>query len=289
MDPTQLVKLAITFSILLLVFALGLRATFADATSLFRTLFVPPNRLLRAVFAMNVAVPVVATIVALLFELSLPVKVALLAMAVAPIPPLLPGKQLKLGGHSGYVFGLLVAVSLAAIVLVPLGVDLLGRLFDRDTRIGPGQVAQLVGMTILAPLLAGLVVRQLVPEVAAHAAPWVSRVGTILLVAGLVPILMKVAPAIPSLVGNGSVLAIAFVIVVAIAIGHVLGGPDPDERTTLAVASAMRHPGIALAIATQNFPQEPRGPAAILVYLLLAIVATTLYGAWRKRRAIHAG
>ncbi len=117
MEPAQLIRLALTASIPLLVFALGLRATFAETTTLFRELLRPPNRLLRALVAIYVIVPIATVALAILGDLSRPVKVALLAMAVAPIPPILPGKQLKFGGEKTYVFGLLVAVSLVAIVL----------------------------------------------------------------------------------------------------------------------------------------------------------------------------
>jgi len=284
MEPAHLIKLALTASVPLLVFALGARATFADTTTLFRELFRPPNRLLRALAAMYVVVPVAAVAIAMLGDLTRPVKVALLAMAVAPIPPILPGKQLKFGGDKGYVFGLLVAVSLVAIVLVPLGVDVLGRVFGRESHFPPIAVARLIGITILAPLVAGLAVRHAAPRWAASAAPWASRLGTILLVAGLLPVLVQVWPAIVSMVGDGSVAAIAALVGVAIAAGHGLGGPDADERTTLALASAMRHPGIAAAIASLNIPDEPRVPAAIILYLLVATVGTVLYGAWRGRR-----
>jgi BASS family bile acid:Na+ symporter len=284
MEPAQLIKLALTASIPLLVFALGLRATFAETTTLFRELFRPPNRLLRALVAIYVIVPVAAAALALLGDLSRPVKVALLAMAVAPIPPILPGKQLKFGGEKSYVFGLLVAVSLVAILLVPLGVDVLGRVFGRESRFSPIEVARLIGMTILAPLVVGLMLRHAAPRLAQATAPWASRAGTILLVGGLVPVLIKVWPTVAALVGDGSVLAIAALVVVAIVAGHAMGGPDPDERATLALASAMRHPGIAAAIASLNIPDEPRVPAAIILYLLVATVGTSLYGSWSKRR-----
>jgi BASS family bile acid:Na+ symporter len=74
-------------------------------------------------------------------------------------------------------------------------------------------------------------------------------------------------------------------VVTAIAAGHFLGGPDPDERTALAFATAMRHPGIAVAIAGLAVPEEPRVQAAILLYLLIAVVATSLYGLLHKRRS----
>jgi hypothetical protein len=46
----------------------------------------------------------------------------------------------------------------------------------------------------------------------------------------------------------------------------------------------MRHPGIAAAVASLNIPDEPRVPAAIVLYLLVATVGTSLYGVVRRRR-----
>lgn len=289
MDTAHLIKLALTGSILLLVFALGLRARLGDATSLFREFLQPPNRLLRALIAMYIIVPLVAVVLARLFDLSLPVRVAILAMAVAPIPPILPGKQLKFGGSSDYVFGLLVAVSIAAIVMVPLGVNVLGWLFGAEATFGPDEVAKLIGTTILLPLAAGLTVRHLAPAAARRLAPWASRLGNVLLLAALVPVLIKVSPAVFSLIGNGAILAIGAVVGTAIVAGHALGGTDADDRSTLAIASAMRHPGVALAIATLNVPEEPRIPAAIILYVLVAAVATTIYGAVRMKALTRSG
>ena len=283
MDAAQLIKLALSASVLLLVFALGLRATFGDATFLFRTLFQPPKRLLRAGVAMFLLVPLVAAVMAGAFDLPLPVKVALVAFAVSPIPPILPGKQLKFGGDERHVFGLLVAVSIASVVLVPLAVEILGWVFDRDTHIRAGQVARTIGLSVLAPLLAGLTVAHFAPGFAARIAPWVSRIGTVLLVASLVPVLVASWPKVASLAGSGALLAMLGLVVLSIAIGHVLGGPDPADRAVLGIASAMRHPGVALAIGTRNFPEEPLVPAAVLLYLLVAVVGTSIYGIVRRR------
>jgi BASS family bile acid:Na+ symporter len=87
-----------------------------------------------------------------------------------------------------------------------------------------------------------------------------------------------------SLIGSGAALSIAMVVVIAIAAGHWLGGPDPDERSTLALASAMRHPGIAMAIASLNVPQEPRVPAAVILYLLTAL--SPQHNPGRARRSV---
>lgn len=281
----QLIKLALTASILLLVCALGMRASLADATSLLRAAFRPPHRLLRALVAMFVLVPLVAVLAAKLLDLPLAIRTAIVAMAVAPIPPILPGKQLKFGGESRYVFGLLVAVSLVAILVVPLSVHVMGAVFDREAAFGIADVARLIGVTILTPLIVGLAVSSWAPRAAERLAPWVARVGTVLLVLALIPVLISAWPAVIALIGGGAAAAIGMVIVAAIAFGHLLGGPDPDERSTLAFASAMRHPGIAAAIASLSVPEEPRVQAAILLYLLIAVVVTSIYGALRGRQA----
>jgi BASS family bile acid:Na+ symporter len=90
-----------------------------------------------------------------------------------------------------------------------------------------------------------------------------------------------------SLVGDGTLLATAAVVVAGLLAGHWLGGPDPDDRTALAIASSMRHPGVALTIARLNFPEEPLVPAAVLLFLLMNVVVTLPYGLWRRR--VHAG
>jgi BASS family bile acid:Na+ symporter len=49
----------------------------------------------------------------------------------------------------------------------------------------------------------------------------------------------------------------------------------------------MRHPGVALAIARLNFPDETLVPAAVGLFLLVNLLVTLPYGAWRRRA--HAG
>jgi BASS family bile acid:Na+ symporter len=285
MDLIQLIKLIITASILLLVFALGLRATVEDVTYLFRR----PARFLRGFLAMGVIVPAVAAGLAALFDLYRAVEIALLALALSPVPPILPSKQFKLGGRSRYVFGLLVAASLTAIAVVPLALEVLGWLLRREVHVGAGVVARIVGVTVLLPMAAGLAVQRMAPSVAERIAPLAARVGNLLLLAGLVPILIAMGPAVWSLIGNGTVLAIAAVVVAGLLAGHWLGGPDPDDRTALAIASSMRHPGVALAIARVNFPDEKLVPAAVLLFILVNLIVTLPYGIWRRRaRAGHA-
>ncbi len=70
---------------------------------------------------------------------------------------------------------------------------------------------------------------------------------------------------------------------IGLAVGHWLGGPDPNDRTVLALAAASRHPGVALAISSANFPGDEAVLPALLLYLLAATVLAIPYVKWRKR------
>jgi BASS family bile acid:Na+ symporter len=86
-----------------------------------------------------------------------------------------------------------------------------------------------------------------------------------------------------SLIGDGTILVFLVIISVAIMTGHWMGGPDEHDRTALGIVAPMRHPGVALAIGKINFPDEKLLPAAVLLYALVAVIATTVYGKFRLR------
>jgi BASS family bile acid:Na+ symporter len=92
-------------------------------------------------------------------------------------------------------------------------------------------------------------------------------------------------PVIVSLIGNGTIVALAAFIVDGLITGHLLGGPGAEEPSVLALATAARHPGVALAIASENFPEQKLAPAAILLYLIVSAVLSIPYMIWRKWHA----
>jgi BASS family bile acid:Na+ symporter len=280
MDLEQFIMLAIKASIMLLVFGLGLHASPRDATFLFRH----PRLLARSLLSMNIIMPLFAVVVARMFDLHSAVEIAIVALALAPVPPILPSKQEKAGGAASYAIGLLVAAGLFAIVLVPAGVELMGKIFAQELHMTARAVAVIVLLTILAPLTAGLIVNRLAPAFAARIARPVSLFATALLVVAALPVIVAAWPAVISMIGNGTLLTLAIFAVVGLVVGHWLGGSDPDHRTVLALATATRHPAIALAIAGANFQQQRAVLAVVVLYLLVSTVAAFPYVAWRKRR-----
>lgn len=263
----------------LIVFAFGLKATWRDAASLFRR----PGPLLRSLFAMYVVMPLFAAGLAAAFPLTPAVKIALLLLSVSPVFPLLPRKLITLGARGSSVYGLFTAVSLLSVALVPLSASVWGRAIGVDTRVAPSAVASIVILTVLAPLGAGMAVRLWAPEGADRAEKPVFVLGAVLVLIGLIPILIESGGGMISLIGNGTLLSLAVFVAVGLATGHLLGGPDPDDRSGLALAAALRHPAVALAVARANFPDETLAPAAILLYLIIGALVVFPYMNWRKR------
>jgi bile acid:Na+ symporter, BASS family len=279
MTIEYLVRLAVVLSIMLIVFGFALKSTWRDATSLFRS----PKSLLRALLSMNVLLPLFAASMAAVFDLRPAIAIGLVTLAVSPVPPFLPGKQLKLVTHGTYVFGLLGATSLLAIVLAPLTVALLGFVFSRRLIVSPWVIARVVALSVLLPFSMGIIVRRLSVRFAERASPLAGKLGTLLLVVAAVPVLITLGPAMMSLIGDGTVAAIVAFTLVGLAVGHLFGGPDPDDRTALALATATRHPGVALAIAAGTFPDQKLVAPAMLLYVLIGAIASTPYIVWRRR------
>jgi BASS family bile acid:Na+ symporter len=281
MDLASLLHLAITTSIVLVVLGLGLHSSWRDTGYLFRH----PTLLIRSLLSMNVIMPLVAAGLVVAFDLPLPVKIALVALAVSPVPPLLPNKELKAGGQASYAIGLLVAIALLAIVTVPIVVSWFASAFDRSGEVAPARVAEVVLATVLVPLAIGITLRQWMPTLAARLAHPLAILGMVLLVVSGLPLLYAAWPAVQPLLGNGTLLIIVAMAVIGLAVGHLLGGPDADTRTVLALSTTSRHPAVALAIAAGAGLEAKPALAAVLLYVVVAVLVSIPYVAWRRRQA----
>jgi BASS family bile acid:Na+ symporter len=264
-------------SSVLIVFGFGLRSTVRDATTLFRN----PLLLVRSVIATSVLMPLFAASLVAVFSLRPAIGIALIALAVSPVPPILPDQQLKLVAHQNYVFGLFGASSLLGIVLAPLTVALIGVVFARQISIAPSAIAIMVAVTVLVPFALGMIVRRLKPAFAQRASPFAGKFGMLLLIFAAIPVLITEWPAMISLLGNGTLIALVAFTGVGLAVGHLLGGPNPEHRTVLALGTASRHPGVALTIASEIFPDQELVAPALLLYLLVGAIASAPYTLWR--------
>ena len=279
MESKQLIILALQVSIWATVFSFGLKAR----AGLPGYLAERPNLMARAIVAMLVVMPVVALIIARVFSFEPVVEVALVALALSPVPPLLPGKETKGGGNGAFAVGLLAVIGLLSIVSIPASLELFERMFGYPLAISSSAIAGVVLKSIIAPLLLGLGMRAFAPALAEKLDRPVSALAKVLLLAGVVPLLIAIFPAIMQLATGEMIFAIILFNLAGLTIGHLMGGPDPDQAVVLAMSTASRHPMIAITIATANLA-DPRVGGIIVLALLINVVIGGLYLGWHRRQ-----
>jgi BASS family bile acid:Na+ symporter len=276
MTAAHLVQLVIQLSIALTVVAFALSITREDVGYLISN----PRKIGAAFLSMNVLVPLLAVLFALAFDLSPATKVALIALAVSPVSPLLPSTEVKGGGRKPYAIGLFAGSALLGVLLIPFTLDLVGRLFRHDVPISGSAIMR----PVMLPLIVGAVVRAISPRLADRIARPMTRAGAISLLIALVPLLISQWHSFGEVIGGGTLIALLGFCGLSLLIGHELGGSERDERLVLALSSATRHPAIALSLASTAAPRVSQAGAAVLLYVVLSALAGHLYLRATKRR-----
>ena len=245
----ELVKLGFMVSIVLAVLGLGLTTSWNDVTYLLRK----PGLLARSLLSMYVIMPFICACAALIFHLPPTVKVALMALAISPHAAI-PAEKGDHGGRRASSArtpsGCCSLCAVLSIVYVPLVTSLFRGWFESAGGIPAASVAKIVFVTILIPLLVGMTLRATAPALAEKAAKPVGVAAMGFLVVCSVFLLLKEWQVIRSFIGDGTLLILALIALVATAVGHFLGGPHPWERAVLGLSTSARHPGVAITIAT---------------------------------------
>ena len=143
-------------------------------------------------------------------------------------------------------------------------------------------MATVLGKAFLLPLAVGMLLRAMAPTLSERFADRVlAMAGVVLTLAGLALLAMHWQLFIA--VRWQGMVALVVLLLLAVAIGHVLGGPHPDDRTALAIACATRHIGVAVIVATAF--RGPRTMVLLAAYVVASAVVSIPYLQWRRRQA----
>ena len=271
----EIVLTTLKVSVVGLIFAIGMASKPSDVTYLLQR----PGLFFRSMLAMYVLVPLAALAIVLLLPMTPGTKAALLLLAASAGAPLLPKKLGKIG-HESYVLSLVVLSSLLAIVVVPAWIAAYGQIFRVELELTFGQVAGILGKGFLLPVAAGMALRLLIPRYGDGISQWLLLASGIgLAVAALILVVSQLH--LLKEVSLASFAALVFFLVVALAIGHILGGPDAKDRSALAVVCSTRHLGIVILVAASL----PGARMAVLVvaYILASLLVTIPYMQWRQK------
>jgi bile acid:Na+ symporter, BASS family len=253
----------------------------------FRWVWGNPGLVARGLFSVLVAVPAVALVVARAFDLPRLSEIGIVLMAISPGAPVALRRSLSVGGHRSFAPALQILVAVLAVVSMPLSIAAFDEVYAGHASISPAQLARQVFTAQLLPLGFGMLVRRAAPMLADRLQPRLARLGNLLLIVLAILALINVWHVVVDS-GPRIAFAIAVVTALALAVGHMLGGPDPGTRTAVAISSAARNPGLALLVATLN-NAAPEIGRTVLAYLLVSALTVSIYVIWRRRAALRAG
>src|SRR5262249_34999348 len=145
MDLQQLIAWAFQLSIVAMVFALGLGTTTKDVCDLLRQ----PRPLGRSLLVIFVIVPVAAVILAHAFDFPHAAEVALIALAISPLPPLISRNLITATSGASSTAAPLATVALLSIAFVPLLAWLLGHYLGPSFAVSPLRFASAIARMVL--------------------------------------------------------------------------------------------------------------------------------------------
>jgi BASS family bile acid:Na+ symporter len=278
MNIAKILMLGAQISIFLTVLSLGMRASLAEILYLFRR----PGQLIRALLSVYVVMPVVAILMVTIFTLNPVVEVVLIALSISPVPPLFPGKAFKSGGDTSFTFGLLAAITLLSVIVIPIAFGIFDVVLKRETQFTELSLVFTVMKTLILPMVIGMMLRYFAPAFCARFGDVIGKIAGILLIVSILPILIFILPLIWSLIGDKTVLAFIIFALAGGLSGYFLGGPDPHERTVLALATTSRHPAIAITLAAANVDDTPTKlvAAAVILYLIVSTIVIAPFLKW---------
>ncbi len=240
-----------------------------------------PGLMARALFSVLMAVPALALLVTRALDLPRAAQIGIVLMSIAPGAPVALRRSLGAGGHQAFAPSLQICVVMLAVLSMPLSIALLNHVYAGQASVAPSQIARQVFIAQVLPLGLGMALRHVHAGMAQRLEQRLGRIGTFMLAAVVVLILIDVWEVTIDAGWRGTA-AVVLTTAGALAVGHLLGGPEPATRTAVAITSAARNPGLALLVAALN-RAPPEIQATVLAYLIISVLTIVPYVAWRRR------
>lgn len=240
--------------------------------------------LLKAVLGNFVLVPIFGVLLARALGLESDVATGFLLMAIAPgVPFLLLGARKK-GGHLSLAVIMAMFFPLLSILTVPFTAAIVLPPDERAS-LPVGQFVTTLLLFQLAPLLVGMVIAERLPALGAKLERPLKLLFMLTIVALLVALVPRLVEDVGAIYGSRGMWAMLFLVVLSMITGWLLGGPDVRDRRTSTLGTALRNIGLCALVATASFGTHSRVVSAVLVYLLIQVIVTSIVGMAFKRSA----
>ena len=274
------IKIVALVMLVSLTFGAGLQVNVPNLVAVLKNY----SLLARALIANFVIGPLIGWLVVVSCKLSVPISTGILLMAIAPgVPFVVRTAGRKQGGSLGFAIALAAIMPAVSVITIPITAGIMLRQVEHTT-LSLNTFILSLALFQLLPLGIGIAVAARSHELAAK----LERPMFLIFVATLAVVLVLLGPElwhdITSVFGSRGMLASLCIVVLSVATGYALGGPQRSYRRTLSIGTGLRNIGLCASIATVSF-KGGLVAASVMTYLIMQVLVCGLAGAYFKNTA----
>ncbi|WP_204141208.1 DUF202 domain-containing protein [Halomicronema sp. CCY15110] len=279
---SQVLQTLAALTIFLLMLTLGVQTELSDMVQLWRQ----PQLLVRALFAALILFPIGASVIGYVLlqgtAAALPVGLGLVVLASAPGAPLLTTRASMAGGNVAIATSLQATLAALAVVMTPLTLLIFTAMFANVEASSDFLIIAKQVLTVqFLPLGLGLAVRRFGGTAAANIGDLLTTVANTLFIVLVVFLLGLSWVLLPTVPWRGFAV-IPPVVLWGLACGHLLGGPDLGNRSSIATGVIARNAGLAIFLLAAN--GAPQSIPTIIAYMVVGAITALPYNIWIKRQ-----
>jgi BASS family bile acid:Na+ symporter len=218
---------------------------------------------LLALLANFIAVPLLAFGLLQLLRLEPARGTALVLVACAAGAPVVIPLTAISGGNIAFSAGLLVLLVVASIAYMPLVVPHL-----IDATVSASAIAMPLVLTMLLPLVMGLLVDELWPTASNRVLPVLAAAANVALVGLVVALLLLHFRTVLDMLATSAVVASVFLLVGSFAIGWLFGAFGEHLDDEMAFATANRNFAAAMVVAAKSI----RDPDVLMMVVVMSLL-----------------
>ena len=221
-----------------------------------------------ALLANFVLVPLLAFVITKVIPLDQSLQIGVILLGTAAGAPFIPKLVQGAKGNVAFSVGLMFLIMVVTIFYLPFILPLL----LPGVEVNPWDIAKSLIVTMLIPLVIGMLIKSHSPDVADHWAPVMQKISGLTILILLVVGLGLNISNILSFIGTLGIGAMVLLILGSLVIGMLFGGRDPGVRSAMGLSTANRNGAAALLVATQNFSGTDTLPFVLVGVVMMLLI-----------------
>ena len=239
----------LNFFVAVVMVSIGLRVRGGELLDILR------NRALftRTLLANCVLIPAIGFLLVHIFPLSPDAKIGILLLAAIPGTPIALQFTRMAKTQLASAAAMIFVLSMVSIAMIPLAIEVMPQTAQRNQR-PMLLLATSIALYIALPLCAGLWTARRAPKIASRLVMPLGVLATIVFIFLMWETRLARRGAFNATRGGGTILAMFLLLLLAMVIGWLIGGPDRESRRVLATSTGMRSVIVVLYVARYCFP-----------------------------------